>query len=374
MPANVILFGDTEVMRADRLLSILMLLQTHGLMSARALAERLEVSERTVHRDMEALSLAGVPVYAERGRRGGWALVDEYRTDLTGLTEAELRSLMVASAPGVLADLGLGEAADRALIKLLAGLPEARRKAAESARGYLYVDPSGWRRQEEMAPFLPTLELALRRSRRIEIAYERAYDQTVVERIADPLGLVAKGSVWYLAAMVEGRSRTYRASRLRRVRILDEPAVRPDHFDLPTFWAQSSAEFRAALPVHRFRLRVSPDGAPRVRLGWRFATVEDESEPAADGWSTVTIRADSEDVAVECVLSLGGDAKVLEPASIRERARVAALALLAAGAAEPRAPTGKRSGSPPTSASSRAEPPTAKGERGPRPARSRRRR
>src|SRR5688572_14934512 len=139
-------------MRADRLLSILLLLQANGRMSAPALAERLEVSERTVHRDMEALGQAGVPVFAERGRNGGWALLDPYRTDLTGLTESELRSLVIASAPGVLADLGLGEAADRALIKLLSGLPEARRRAAESARGYLYIDPTGWRRPEEAAP------------------------------------------------------------------------------------------------------------------------------------------------------------------------------------------------------------------------------
>lgn len=324
------LFGDTAPMRADRLLSILMLLQAHGLMSARALAERLEVSERTVHRDMEALSIAGVPVYAERGRRGGWALVDEYRTDLTGLTEAELRSLVIASAPGVLADLGLGEAADRALIKLLAGLPDARRQAAESARGYLYVDPSGWRRQEEVAPFLPTLELALRQGRKIAIAYERAFDKTVVERVADPLGLVAKGSAWYLAAMVGGKARTYRASRLRAVTILEEQATRPKNFDLATFWAESSAEFRAALPAHRFTLRVSSEGISRVRMGWRFATVESEAEPAPDGWSVVTVRADSEDIAIECVLSLGGNAVVVEPASIRDRARAAAKALFEA--------------------------------------------
>ncbi|MGH2476593.1 MAG: helix-turn-helix transcriptional regulator, partial [Candidatus Limnocylindrales bacterium] len=208
-------------MRADRLLSILLLLQANGLLSARALAERLEVSERTVHRDMEALSMAGVPVYAQKGRRGGWALLDAYRTDLTGLTETELRSLVIASTPGVLADLGLGEAADRALIKLLAGLPEARRRAAESARGYLYIDPSGWRRPEEAAPYLATLELALRTGRQIAMTYERAFDRSVVERVANPLGLVAKGSVWYLAATVDGRARTYRASRIRDVTILD---------------------------------------------------------------------------------------------------------------------------------------------------------
>ena len=307
-------------MRADRLLAILLLLQANGRTSARALAERLEVSERTIHRDMEALAVAGVPVYAERGRRGGWALLDAYRTDLTGLTEAELRSLVLASAPGVLADLGLGDAAERAMLKLLAGLPDARRRTAESARGYLYVDPTGWRRQEEMAPFLPALELALRRGRKVAIAYERAYDETVVERVADPLGLVAKGSVWYLAATVDGKPRTYRVSRLRAVVILDDPANRPDAFDLAEFWHRSSAEFRAALPAHRVRLRVSEAGLSRVRLGWRFVSLERQGDPDPDGWSEVVLRADSEDIAVECLLTLGADAIVIEPASLRDQA------------------------------------------------------
>jgi predicted DNA-binding transcriptional regulator YafY len=322
------LFEHNLPVRADRLLSILLLLQTHGLMPARALAERLEVSERTVHRDMEALAMAGVPVYAEKGRRGGWALVDSYRTDLTGLTETELRSLVIASAPGVLADLGLGEAADRALIKLLAGLPDARRKAAVSARGYLHVDPSGWRRPDEAAPFLGTLELALRTGRQIAMTYERAYDRSIVERVANPLGLVAKGSIWYLAATVEGKARTYRASRIRAVTILETPAHRPDGFDLAAFWAESSAEFRAALPIHRVILRVAPEGISRVRLGWRFATVESESEPDERGWITCTIRADSEDIALECVLTLGGQAEVVEPAALRDRAVASTRAFL----------------------------------------------
>lgn len=320
-------------MRADRLLSILLLLQANGLMPARALAERLEVSERTVHRDMEALSMAGVPVYAEKGRRGGWGLVDSYRTDLTGLTESELRSLVITSAPGVLADLGLGEAADRALIKLLAGLPEARRRAAESARGHLHIDPSGWRRPDEAAPFLGTLELALRTSRQIAMMYERAFDRSVVERVANPLGLVAKGSVWYLAATVDGRARTYRASRIRAVAILETQIERPADFDLATFWTESSAEFRAALPVHRIVLRVAPEAMPRVHLGWRFATVESEGDRDANGWTRCVIRADSEEIAMECALILGGQAEVIEPVELRDRVLAAARGALVRGEA-----------------------------------------
>src|SRR5688500_4141594 len=165
-------WSSVRSMRADRLLSILLLLQAHGRLPARRLAERLEVSERTILRDMEALSIAGVPVYAERGRHGGWALTDDYRTDLTGLTETELRSVMLATAPRVLADLGLGEAAERGIAKMLAALPETRRRDAEAARGYLHVDPAGWRRPDDAAPLLPELERALRLGRRVRMTYQ----------------------------------------------------------------------------------------------------------------------------------------------------------------------------------------------------------
>jgi len=323
------LFVDTEAdMRADRLLSILLLLQAHGRLSARVLAERLEVSERTVHRDMESLSMAGVPVYAERGRKGGWTLTEAYRTDLTGLTESELRSVVIASAPGVLADLGLGEAADRALLKLLAGLPDARRRTAEAARGYLHIDASGWRRSEEVAPFLPTLDLALRTGRQVAIAYERAMDLSVVERTVDPLGLVAKGSVWYLVATVDDQSRTYRASRLRAVTILDEPARRPPDFDLPSFWAASQDEFRAQLPTYYATIRYAPQAMSRVRLGWRFARVESEAEPDADGWVACRIRADSKEIALECALGLGAMAEAVDPPDFRDEVLMAAAGIV----------------------------------------------
>jgi predicted DNA-binding transcriptional regulator YafY len=315
-------------MRADRLLAGLLLLQAHGRLPAREIAERLEVSERTVHRDMEALAMAGVPVYAERGRNGGWALDEDYRTDLTGLTEAELRSVVVATMPGVLADLGLAEAADRALLKLLAGLPAARRRAAEAPRAYLHIDPSGWRRPDESAPFLPMLDLALRTGRRVRITYERATDRSVVERDVDPLGLVAKGSTWYLVALVEGATRTYRASRLRDVRVLEEPADRPADLDLAEVWGRSQAEFRAALPRYDATIRYAPEAMPRVRLGWRFARLESEAPPDPDGWVACRIRADSIEVAIECALGLGVLAEVVEPAELRDRVRDAAAAVV----------------------------------------------
>jgi predicted DNA-binding transcriptional regulator YafY len=313
-------------MRADRLLAILLLLQDHGLLSARSLAERLEVSERTINRDMEALSIAGVPVYANRGRHGGWALTDDYRTDLTGLTESELRSLVVATAPMVLRDLGLGEAADRALAKLLAGLPEARRRKAETARQYLHIDPTGWRRPDDAVPFIPLLDEALRQGRRLEMSYERT-DGSVAARLVDPLGLVAKGTAWYLVGAVDGQPRTYRASRIRAVRVLDEPAERPADFDLADWWRKSREAFQAQLPRFFGTIRVSPDAFYLARAPWRLNRVEEEAT-GDDGWATLRIRWDTLEEAVDHVLGLGARAEVVEPEELRDGVLRAARELL----------------------------------------------
>jgi predicted DNA-binding transcriptional regulator YafY len=300
-------------MRADRLLSILLLLQEHGRLSARRLAERLEVSERTVHRDMESLAMAGVPVWAQPGRHGGWELAEGYRTDLTGLSAEELRSLVLAGTSAHLRHLGVGADLERAVTKVLAALPEARRTAARSAGSYLHVDPAGWRRPDDAVPWLPVLDRALRDGRRIRLRYERASDGTTVERSADPVGLVIKGSTWYLVATVDGASRTYRVSRLRDVTILDEPAEgRPD-VDLGQLWQATQEAFRQALPQTTWTMRVAPEALSRVRFGWRFAALVQEGPPDADGWSTVRCRGDGLPVAIECTLGLGPDAIPLEP-------------------------------------------------------------
>jgi predicted DNA-binding transcriptional regulator YafY len=306
-----------QPMRADRLISILLLLQDHGQLSARHLAERLEVSERTINRDMESLSIAGVPVYALRGRNGGWALTDGYRADLSGLTDDELRSVVMAMAPGVLRELGLGETADRALAKLLSGLPEARRRSAETARRYLHVDPSGWRRPDDAAPLVPLIDEALRRGRRLAMTYERATDRELVERTVDPLGLVVKGSTWYLIASVDGQPRTYRASRIRAARVLDEPADRPPDFDVGDFWSTSQAEFQAQLPRFFGTIRVSPTAAYFARSPWRLNRVEAETTDP-DGWIRLRIRWDTLEEAVDHVLGLGARAEVVEPPELRD--------------------------------------------------------
>jgi len=308
--------------RADRLLSIMLLLQARGRLTARDLAERLEVSERTIHRDMAALSGAGVPVYAERGAGGGWALLDDYRTDLTGLNEAEVQALFLAAPPRLLADLGLRRAGDGALIKLLAALPAMSRRGAEDARERIYVDPSGWRRSEESAPCLPTVQEAVWQGRQLRLTYRKG-DETVeaMERLVDPLGLVAKGSVWYLVAAVAGEPRTYRVSRISAATLCDRPCARPPDFDLAAYWARSSAGFAARLPRYPMTLRVAPDVLPHLADAARstWARVENVGLPEADGWSTARVLGETEEEACALVLRFGAGVEVVEPPELRGR-------------------------------------------------------
>ncbi|HEV2706310.1 MAG TPA: YafY family protein [Pyrinomonadaceae bacterium] len=311
-------------MRADRLLSIVLLLQARRQLTARELAAQLEVSERTIHRDMEALSAAGIPVVAERGAGGGWSLLGQYRTNLTGLSEAEARSLFVIKPTRLLADLNLEKASEGALLKLLAALPAVYREGAEYARRRIHVDVTGWTRPEEAAPLLHVLQEAVWQERRVRMTYLRG-ECGASERVVDPLGLVAKGSVWYLVAGVDKDVRSYRVSGVVAAELLDEPCVRPENFDLAAFWEQSSEKFRSHLGQYRTRVRVRPEIVPRLRYGGRFARVEEVSEERdADGWVRVSLRFDVEEMACEYALSFGAQLEVLEPVSLREKVSAAA--------------------------------------------------
>lgn len=304
-------------MRADRLLSILLLLQVHQRLTARELARRLEVSERTIHRDMEALSGAGVPVTAERGAGGGWALLEGYRTNLTGLNEAEIQALFLTRPPRLLADLGLDKAAEAALIKLLAALPSMHRRGAQDVRQRIHVDAAGWRQSEEAVPLLPTLQEAIWLERKLRFTYERG--DGGVERLVDPLGLVAKGSIWYLVAAVEGELRTYRVSRMQSAVVLDEPCARPPDFDLAAYWERSTATFIVNLPRYPATVRVDPAILPSIRQGGRYARIEREDPPDADGWIPLAMLFEEEHNACEYVLSYGPRIEALEPAALREQ-------------------------------------------------------
>jgi len=306
-------------MRADRLLSIMLLLQVHRLVTARELAARLEVSERTIHRDMEALTAAGIPVFAERGSHGGWSLMEEYRTNLTGLNKDEIQALFATRPSRLLADLGLEKASDAALIKLMAAIPTASRGDAEYASQRIHIDTSGWNSSRESIESLPAIQEAIWQERKLQFGYQRGHDCDPVERVADPLGLVAKGSAWYLVAAVEGQVRSYRVSRVVEARVLDEAFVRPKGFELASFWEQSAASFKENFPRFNAVLRAHPDILPRMYSAGRFARVERVEPPDADGWVKVSIRFQFEHEACEYALSFGNRIEMLEPADLWEK-------------------------------------------------------
>lgn len=313
-------------MRADRLLSILLLLQTHRRLTGRELAARLEVSERTIHRDMEALSAAGVPVVAERGAGGGWSLLESYRTNLTGLNLPEIQALFIPTPSHLVNDLGLHQASEQALIKLLAALPgERSRHDAAFVRERIHIDGAGWRQEAELVEWLPLVQEALWQDRKLLLGYERS-DGTVAERTVDPLGLVAKGRIWYLVANVEGQTRTYRVSRIQQAQIQDEAAVRPPDFDLAAFWAESSAQFKANLPRYCAAFRVHPDIVSEIAYMGHVEHIHPADE---DGWIKVEMRFEIELQARAYALGFGDRLEVVTPTELRKTVLQMAEAIIA---------------------------------------------
>ena len=288
-------------------------------MTARDLASRLEVSERTIHRDMDALSGAGIPVIAARGSGGGWSLLGEYRTNLTGLTETEIQSLFVTKPAKLLADLKLEKAADGALLKLLACLPATFRRGAERTRQRIHVDVSGWSRREEAVPFLPILQEALWLERKLQITYERGPDCEAVQRLIEPYGLVAKGSVWYLVGAVDGQVRSYRVSRIAQAEVLNEQAEIPADFDLGQYWQQSATAFKSNVPNYLAQFWVAPAVWLRLNFAGRFARVTETDETDARGWRKVIVGFDVEEMACEYAVSFGPNLEVIKPLSLREK-------------------------------------------------------
>src|SRR3954454_22221113 len=232
--------------RAGRLVSILLLLQTRGHMTAEQLARELEVSVRTIYRDVDALSIAGVPIYADRGPLGGIRLVDGYRTRLTGLTTQEAETLFLSGLPGPAAELGLGTVVTAARLKVLAALPTELRARASRLVERFHLDAAGWFQASEPVPHLSTLAEAVWETQRVRIDYERG--DRLVERTMEPLGLVLKAGVWYVVASTDGQIRTYRISRVAGATALEERFERPASFDLASTWAESSAAYERDAP------------------------------------------------------------------------------------------------------------------------------
>ncbi|MFE2377203.1 helix-turn-helix transcriptional regulator [Streptomyces sp. NPDC059398] len=323
-------------MRAARLIKMVLLLQSRPMMTAAELAQELDVSERTVTRDALALSEAGVPVYAERGRSGGYRLIGGYRTRLTGLARSEAEALFLSGLPGALREMGLDDAASAARLKVSAALLPSLRDAPASATQRFHLDAPGWYQEPSTPELLAPLARAVWADSRISARYRRR-DGSAVERTLEPYGLVLKAGVWYLCARAEPRSgdgcsvddgpgdfRVYRIDRFTALTLHEDGSfVRDEEFDLPAFWEERAAGFARSLLAADVVVRLSAPGAESLPYAVDRAAANEAltaaSAPDELGRVTVALPVESLDVAYAQLLSLGPDVEVLEPPELRAR-------------------------------------------------------
>jgi predicted DNA-binding transcriptional regulator YafY len=305
-------------MRADRLLSILMILQSHGRTTAAKLADELEVTPRTIYRDLDALSAAGVPVYADRGPGGGCSLDPNYRTTLTGLTEDEIQALFAMNIPAPLERLGIGVELKAALRKLLAALP-SRRNPEALTRQRFYLDSIPWSLEEDPVPFLPIVQQALRQGRQIDLVYYGEFDARI-ERRFSPYGLVAKANLWYLVGGVEEEFRVIRISRIADVRICEELVSYPPNFSLTDFWQEWCNRIDKERSEFQVQTRIAPlliPLLPRLFGSGIHDRIKQAGPPDSDGWITLTLTFESFFAARARLLGLGRAVEILEPRALR---------------------------------------------------------
>lgn len=309
-------------MRASRLISLLLLLQSRETMTATELARELEVSERTVYRDVLALSAAGVPVYADRGRAGGYRLLGGYRTRLTGLTRDEAEALFLAGLPGPAGDMGLADAVAAAELKVLAALPASLRDAPARTEQRFHLDVPGWFRAAEPPPWLAELARAVWRDRVVELRYRRG--EREVTRSVQPYGLVLKSGVWYLVGRVDDGYRTYRVDRVVDVEVGEATFDRDEGFDLGGYWREQAEAFLRSMISERVIVRLSPAGLRALRWAAEAPFAYEEAvaaagEPDGQGWVVTRVPVESVPVAYDVLLRLGPEVEVLDPPELRER-------------------------------------------------------
>ncbi|MGW8571700.1 helix-turn-helix transcriptional regulator [Streptomyces niveus] len=295
-------------MRASRLVTLLLLLQNRGRMTARQLAEELEVSVRTVYRDVEALGAAGIPLYGDAGHAGGYRLLDGYRTRLTGLTADEAQAAFLAALPGTAAELGLGEALATAQLKLRAALPAELREHAGRIQERFLLDAPGWYGDADRTPYLAVIAGAVWARRAVVLRYRRWRAPEEIERRVEPYGLVLKAGRWYLVAGGPSGVRTYRVDQILEVHALADGFAVPDGFGLAAYWSGYLADFRARLHTGDALVRLTPEGARRLGV-----------TPVGDGWTEVRVPIESVGHAHGEFLRLGTDIEVLAPAELRDR-------------------------------------------------------
>jgi predicted DNA-binding transcriptional regulator YafY len=308
-------------MRASRLLSILILLQLRVRLTAEQLAEEFEVSVRTIYRDIDSLSAAGIPVYGDRGPGGGFSLLDGYRTKLTGLAAGEAEALPVIGLPGAAAALGLGPEAARVQGKLLAALPPAGSAEAGRMAARFHVDPLDWYRADAPVRHLPALARAVLDQHVVTMRYESWTGERTWR--VEPLGLVLKAGAWYLVARGAGKVRSFRVSNIKAQEVGAEAFVRPADFDLPAYWIEAVARFESELRPGTAELRASREGLRRMAaLGaWAAEAVQAAGPQEGDGWTCLSLPVEAPDRAALVLLGIGPEIEVVGPADLRARLR-----------------------------------------------------
>jgi len=315
--------------RASRLLSILLLLQTRGRMTAQELADNLEVSVRTIYRDVESLHASGVPLYGDAGPAGGYQLLDGYRTRLTGLTTSEAESLFLAGLPGPAADLGLGGVVAAAQLKLMAALPAPLRDRAGRLQERFHLDAPGWYHDPDPTPHLAAVADAVWNQNRLRVRYRRWTAPQEVTRTIEPYGVVLKGGRWYVVARSSKHIRTYRVSQIQRLTTLDEHFDRPDDFVLAEHWQSYLDEFEARLRAGEAVVRFSPSAVERLPDMMSQATVRAVAAGTRQesGWVEAVIPMESVGHAAGLLLRFGAEVEVLGPPELRNRMAETAVAL-----------------------------------------------
>ncbi len=306
-------------MRADRLISIVMLLQTHERMTAEELADELEVSPRTVYRDITALNIAGIPVYTDRGPGGGIALVDSYKTTLTGMKEDEARALFMMSIPESLVQLGVGQNLKSAWLKLAVALPPNQQRVQLATQQRIYLDSTPWKQTDETVPQISVLHSAVWENKEVNIIYQGSFE-TKIELDIEPYGLVSKLNEWYLVGKNLGYLRVIEVADILQVEILDHSFARDENFDLIAFWKEWCRSSQELRQVYTVILRMSPELLSRLSfyLGDRATyTLMEDDRGEDDGWKIVSIQYDNYFHARGSILNFGRAAEVLEPEALK---------------------------------------------------------
>lgn len=306
-------------MRADRLIRIMVLLQNNTKMTTKELASELGVAERTILRDMDALTLSGIPVVAERGKTGGWRLMDHFRSQLSGLKLQDMKALFILPSEKMLEDLGVQIDEGDLRSNLLASLPSSIKAEGRQYLEKLYVDTSTWKSSKAKSDVFLVVQKALWEDRKLNITYQKP-DGSSSERVVCPLGLVAKGSVWYLVTLNEDREyRNLRLSRIVQAASVDEAFTRPEQFSLSDYWKQSTSDFVGALPSYKVEVLVARAIINRLTFTDKFVNILAVGTEQSDGWIPVTLDANTEQEAIAYVLGYGGAMKLVQPQALIEK-------------------------------------------------------